>query len=32
MVKWRYAGLDIYGEVQDGWPMQEFRRHIRASK
>jgi hypothetical protein len=30
MVKWRYEGRDVYGEVQDGWPMQEFRRYVRA--
>jgi hypothetical protein len=32
MVKWRYERRDVYGEVQDGWPMQEFRPYVRALK
>jgi hypothetical protein len=30
MVKWRLDGQEFYGELQDGWPMQEHRRYVRA--
>ena len=29
MVKWEFDGQVVYGEEQEGWPMQDYRRHRR---